>query len=354
MFKKIISVKYVTDRKLLNEAVGWITMAKQNYCKKIFLLFLFILSGSFIVLPAFSKADSMENMMDKSYFLTETNTIADMVNHPALMDFGTHLLPRPQETQSRLLLRDVGKLMPWHSHIVPQVVLQAINRMITDSMAGKDIFYSFYQEQTKKDLTGLFYFRGKAGAPFALICPGGGFVYVGSLHEGFPLAEIIRQKGYNAFVLQYRTGDEMSACEDMAAALSWIFENAERLGVSSEGYSVWGGSAGARMAANLGSFGAAVFGGEDVPRPSAVIMAYTGHGRYTENDPPTFAVVSSDDPIASSFVMKKRIDCLKQAGIPTEFHLYHHAGHGFGTGKGTDAENWIDLAVQFWEKQINN
>lgn len=316
--------------------------------------FCLIVKSLFYVPAAFSAAVTAENIMNKTDLLNETNAISDMVNHPALMDFGVHLLPRPEDKQSRLLLRDVGYLMPWHSHVQPQVVVQAVNRLITDSLAGKKVFYSFYEERSEKDRTGLFYFRGKKGAPFALICPGGGFVYVGSLHEGFPPAEVLSQKGYNAFVLQYRTGDEIIACEDMAAALSWIFENAESLEVSTCGYSVWGGSAGARMAANLGSYGAAVFGGKDIPRPAAVIMAYTGHGRYTENDPPTFAVVSSDDPIASARIMKKRIDCLKELGIPAEFHLYYHAGHGFGTGKGTDAENWMDLAVHFWEQQLNN
>lgn len=230
-----------------------------------------------------------------------------MIYHPALADFGVHLLPKPEDVQSHLLLRDVDRLMPWHSHISPQVVVQAVNRLITDSMAGKKVFYSFYEEENKKAHTGLFYFRGKEGAPFALICPGGGFVYVGSLHEGYPLAEGISQKGYNAFVLQYRTGGEMTACEDMAAALSWIFENAEHLGITAAGYSVWGGSAGARMAADLGSFGASAFGGNDILRPAAVIMAYTGHSRYTENDPPAFAVVSSDDPIASAYAMENEL-----------------------------------------------
>ena len=104
------------------------------------------------------------------------------------------------------------------------------------------------------------------------------------------------------------------------------------------------------MAANLGSYGASAFGGQNVPRPAAVVMAYTGHSRYTNDDPPTFAVVSSDDPIASPLVMKRRIDALKHAGINAEFHLYHHAGHGFGTGTGTDAEGWMEKAVHFWEQ----
>jgi hypothetical protein len=49
---------------------------------------------------------------------------------------------------------------------------------------------------------------------------------VGSVHEGFPYAIALSQKGYNAFVLQYRVGGERIACEDLAAALSYIFKNA--------------------------------------------------------------------------------------------------------------------------------
>ena len=177
---------------------------------------------------------------------------------------------------------------------------------------------------------------------------------MGSLHEGFPLAEVLSRKGYNAFVLHYRSGGQAVAYEDMAVALSWIFRHAEELEISTRGYSLWGGAAGARMAADLGSYGAAAFGGEHVPRPAAVVMGYTGHTRYTKNDPPTFAVVSLDDPIASPRVMKRRITALNAAGVDTEFHLYRNAGHGFGVGTGSDAEGWMELAVRFWEKHLTN
>ena len=49
-------------------------------------------------------------------------------------------------------------------------------------------------------------FKGKPNAPFAMIAPGGGFAYVGSLHEGFPIAQSIAEQGYNAFVVKYRAG----------------------------------------------------------------------------------------------------------------------------------------------------
>lgn len=46
----------------------------------------------------------------------------------------------------------------------------------------------------------------------------------------------------------YRPGAQ-TACEDLARAISFVFENAEELEVDTDSYSLWGGSAGARMAA---------------------------------------------------------------------------------------------------------
>lgn len=146
----------------------------------------------------------------------------------------------------------------------------------------------YFTDNPAKESTGLFFFRGKPGAPFAIICPGGGFSYVGSIHEGFPYAIELNKKGYNGFVLQYRVGGERAACEDLAAALSYIFQNADMLRVSTKDYSLWGSSAGARMAARLGSFGASGYGGNELVRPRTVVMAYTGHADFSRNDPPTF------------------------------------------------------------------
>ena len=84
--------------------------------------------------------------MDEPAWLTESDTVADMVNHPAFAGFGEHLVPRPGDAQSRLPLREVGRLMPWHSHVRPGIVTAALNRMINDAMTGKAVFYPFYTE----------------------------------------------------------------------------------------------------------------------------------------------------------------------------------------------------------------
>ena len=206
-------------------------------------------------------------------------------------------------------------------------------------------------DPAKKD-TGLFFFRGGFGEKFAVCSAGGGFAYVGAMHDSFPHALELSKQGYNAFALIYRPGAQ-TACEDLARAISFIFENAEELKVNTDCYSLWGGSAGARMAAWLGSYGPAAFGGDDLPQPVAVIMQYTGHSDYTENDPPTYACVGERDGIADWRTMQRRLDTMSALGIPTEFHHYPGLPHGFGLGTGTAAEGWLDEAVSFWEAQTD-
>jgi acetyl esterase/lipase len=256
-------------------------------------------------------------------------------------------------------LSEIGRLLPYHNHVDPNVVTASLNRLIDDSVAGKAVFYDFYTEAEKRvepsrANAGLFLIRGRPGAPFAIIAPGGGFSYVGSLHEGFPYAAEISRHGYNAFVLKYRAGRGGTvATQDMAAAISYIMRHADTLGVGIRGYSVWGSSAGARMAAAIGSHGPARFGGEDVPKPAAVVMAYTGHSDVGAHEPATFVVVGERDGIAPPSAMESRIAELRRAGTEVEYRKIPGLGHGFGPGVGTPAEGWIGDAVRFWARQMD-
>jgi acetyl esterase/lipase len=285
------------------------------------------------------------------------DTLRDMLEHPAFAGFGRLLLPwDDRRYDENMRLSEIGTLLPYHSNVAPPIVLRALNRMIDDASRGSTIFYDIYsnaerQEQPTKAQTGLFFFRGKPGAPFAVIAPGGGFAYVGSVHEGFPYAVEISNAGYNAFVLKYRVGQGGAvATEDMAAAISYIFSNAAALGVGTTGYSVWGSSAGARMAAAIGSHSVATFGGNDLPKPSAVVMAYTAHSDSSSDEPPTFVVVGERDGIAPPSAMERRIAALRKAGTEVAYHKYPGVGHGFGLGTGTSAEGWIADAIRFWAR----
>src|SRR6266702_3922537 len=99
--------------------------------------------------------------------------------HPAFDGFAHLLLPwddRAYADSSRL--RNIGSLLPYHSHIDPETVVSALNHMIDDVNRGRRVFYDFYTETEKKEEptrsnAGLVFFRGKTGAPFAIIAPGG-------------------------------------------------------------------------------------------------------------------------------------------------------------------------------------
>jgi acetyl esterase/lipase len=291
--------------------------------------------------------------------LTTNDYVRDIVNHPSFKGFGELLLPRDDNSGSyNTKLRNVGTLMPYHSHVEPVDVVGAINFMIDEVNNSKTIFYNFYTEEQKqrdpdKEHTGLFFFRGNPGAPFAIVCPGGGFSYVASLHEGFPIARRISELGLNAFVIRYRIGSGQWATEDLAAAISYIYHNAESLGISTTDYSVWGGSAGARMAGNMALSGVAAYGGDHLPKPATVVIAYTGQSSYSSDFSPAFITAATNDRIANINTVERRVMNLRNAGVEVEYRRYERAGHGFGLGTGTDAEGWVDLAIQFWEKHID-
>ena len=203
--------------------------------------------------------------------------------------------------------------------------------------------------------TGLFRFAaegvGGASAPFAVVSAGGGFAYVAAMHDSFPHCLHLARAGINGFAVIYRP-DAQLACEDLARAVSFIFELADELGVDTAGYSLCGGSAGARMAAWVGGYGPAAFGAPaGTPPPAPVIMQYTGMSELTGADPATYACVGDRDGIASWHTMQGRIDALAKTGVPTEFHVYEGLSHGFGLGVDTVAEGWIDDALAFWKAQ---
>ena len=310
---------------------------------------------------------------------TRQSRISDVINDPVFGNFGRLLFPVDDSYWSGTTLEDLR--LTWYNGIDPDKTVEIVNTLKYRAEAGQTIFYDIYTEAEKqadpdKRDTGLFFFKGNSGAPFAICNAGGGFAYVGAMHDSFPHAlELSKQreqsqasldsaesrgestegqlskKGYNAFALIYRPG-WTTAYEDLARAITFIYDHADELGVSREGYSLWGGSAGARMAATLGNSAnlRQLTGRTDIPQAAAVIMQYTGYDTVSPYDGPTYACCGTSDGIASWRSMQSRLEQLSALGIPTEFQAYNGLPHGFGLGTGTVAEGWIDDAVRFWER----
>ena len=304
--------------------------------------------------PAGEGVEQVESASGEGGPFTADTPIEEVMGDPVFGEYGRLIFPVDSGYWSGDTLGELR--LTWYSNIDPEKTVEIVNSLWQRAGAGETVFYDIYTEEEKaadpeKEDTGLFFFRGEPGAPFAVCNAGGGFAYVGAMQDSFPHALELSKRGYNAFALIYRPGAQ-TACEDLARTISFIFDHAGELEVDTRCYSLWGGSAGGRMAAWLGSYGPAAFGGEELPRPGAVIMQYTGHSDYAGDDPPTFACVGENDGIAGWRTMERRIRALDALGIPTEFHHYPGLGHGFRLGTGTAAEGWLDQAVDFWEGQM--
>ena len=228
--------------------------------------------------------------------------------------------------------------------------------------------------------------KGNEKKPFALICPGGGYEIVADWVEGEPFAKKLNSLGYSSFVLYYRVGFAAkypAPLDDLAGALSYILKNAEKYNVFTEGYSLWGSSAGGHLAALFASkrFCRDKY---NLPQPSALVLIYPvitmgklSHkgsvkmllGENPENEeikaasvennvdanyPPTFLWNSKTDKSVNpenGVIMKNALD---NFGIDNCFMQFETGEHGAGLGEGTECEAWFESAVKFWKKHTED
>lgn len=290
------------------------------------------------------KTEAMTN------YYTRQSRISDVMKDPVFDDYGRLIFPLNTGYWSGTTLEQLA--LTWYNYIDPDKTVEVCNYLRAHADNCFIDIFTEAEKQSNPELrnTGLFFFRGNSNAPFAICNAGGGFSYVGAMHDSFPHALELSKQGYNAFALIYRPGD---AYEDLARAITYICDHADELGVQRDGYSLWGGSAGARMAATLGNSAnlRSLTGRTDLPQASAVVMQYTGYTTVSPYDGPTYACCGTSDGIASWRTMQSRLESLSALGIPTEFHSYDGLPHGFGLGTGTIAEGWINDAVRFWQSQ---
>lgn len=308
--------------------------------------------------PANNMGSETAESMDRYY--TSQSTVSDVINDPAFGSFGRLLFPVDRSVSPSMTLAQVStsSVYMWYPYIRVEKTVEILNFLHSQAASGVQIFYNIYSpdeiaaDRSKAD-TGIFVFKGDVGNPFAITNAGGGFAYVGAMHDSFPHSLELSRAGFTAFALIYRPDDPY---RDLAKAISFIVDNADALGVDREDYSLWGGSAGARMAATLGNkdYLMQLTNNPDLPQAAAVIMQYTGYSSASPSDAPTYNCVGSNDGIASWRAMQNRLQRLSDMGISTEFHVYEGLGHGFGIGTGTVAEGWIEDAIKFWRANIHD
>lgn len=241
-----------------------------------------------------------------------------------------------------------------------------------------------FKDMTRKNTYALKEYVIKDGKkhPFAVICPGGGYSMVCSFVEGMPFAKKLNEMGYSAFVVYYRTREQArfpAPQDDLARAVKEIFDRAGEWNLDTNGYSVWGASAGGHLAASFGteSMGYVKYG---LPKPAAMILTYpvvtmselthretranllgaeptdeqirltSVEQQVTENYPPTFLWCGDADRTVDPENSRMLETALREKGVPCLRRKYPGIDHGVGLGKGLCCESWIGDAVDFWNR----
>lgn len=140
---------------------------------------------------------------------TQKTPIKEVMESPVFKPYGRLLFPVHTGCWSGHTLEDLRLI--WYCHIDPKETTAIVNDLWERAQQKETVFYDIYSvaekaaDPRKKD-TGLFFFKGRKGAPFAVVNAGGGFIYVGAMHDSFPHAYELSKRGYNAFALIYRPG----------------------------------------------------------------------------------------------------------------------------------------------------
>lgn len=221
-------------------------------------------------------------------------------------------------------------------------------------------------------------YRKRESNKVAIIIPGGGYSNVCSFSEGWPIAQELFERGYNCFVLYYRVFPNAympNPIEDVARLVKRIKENYPDLDLN--GYLMLGFSAGGHLAGiwatkqgypryNLPKpkFLSLTYPVIDLSLKKGVTRAnclgencseeevkkYSVHTNVDENYPETYLWQGRNDQCISfenSVIMDK---ALTENNVKHKYVVYDDTCHGFGVGKGTCAEGWIDDMIKFFNE----
>jgi endo-1,4-beta-xylanase len=180
-----------------------------------------------------------------------------------------------------------------------------------------------------------------------IIAPGGGHSKLCLGHEGYALAEWLREHGIAAFVLKYRLAREPGsaytiqehAMADTRRALRTVRSRAQEWGIKPDRIGIMGFSAGGELAAfaamksDPGKADAADPIDRASSRPDFQALIYPGTSNLftvEKGMPPAFIACGYGDRPDIAEGMASLYLKYKTAGVKAELHIYSNAGHGFG------------------------
>ena len=218
--------------------------------------------------------------------------------------------------------------------------------------------------------------------PYILLVPGGGFVNVWNLTEGWPVAAQYNALGYHVFILTYQVrGGNILQREmgDFAEAIRFIRAHASDFHVQPDRYLTCGFSAGGYLVCLWNTRKG--YRAYDLPSPRAVFPVYpvtswklrkggfapdsalrlfgTGIEEACESDfeipehvegfPPCALFLAAQDELVPPDHSRLLADALEREGIPCRLEIGPEGGHGFADGTGMCMAGWTERAIRFYE-----
>lgn len=323
--------------------------------------------------------------------ITSQMTLKEIRSNPSLVASGYHLYPRGDDLTALSEAHWENKrLDEYVNRYAANDAAKGLNLVIETYNSGVQVTHQVYTESeiaadSSLGSVQLFYFPSDSGeTKYALVVPGNLTVRSGGMNEGISTAWKLHQMGYNVFVLRYRIftdATDSAPLKDLCRAMRYITDNAEYFGVRTEDYAIVGYSSGGQLA---GLFAGGEYAEYALPKPAALLLAYPvndfcevkpiyslimdgGRGgehyylknisdAVTDDFPPTYHWFGKDDTILGALILRNQGPKLEAAleahNIEHVCRVFESAPHGVGLGTGTDAEGWIEEAVQFWARQV--
>lgn len=228
-----------------------------------------------------------------------------------------------------------------------------------------------------KDPAITVYIPPKPNGKAIIMCPGGGYVWEATGHEGHDMAEWFNRQGITYIVLKYRLpqGDSEVPLSDAEQAMRLVREHAGEWGVDPSKVGIMGASAGGHLASTLAThyssnttrpdfqilFYPVVtmdpnythMGSHDYllgPDPSKELEnKYSNELQVTGDTPKAFIMLSSDDTIVPVANGINYYMALLKNNVSATLHAYPSGGHGWGYG---DAFQYKDQWTSELEKWL--
>jgi len=229
---------------------------------------------------------------------------------------------------------------------------------------------------------------GKNTGAAVVVFPGGGYQILAIDLEGTEVCDWLTSQGITCVLLKYRVPHSgpsyqrdcncrinpkpQPALQDAQRALGLVREHAVEWHIDPHKVGVLGFSAGGHLVAAISNqYQRRIYAPVDAAdrescRPDFAVAIYPGHlwieGRppiafnpdihVTRYTPPTFLLQAQTDSVDNVNQSLAYYVALKEAGVPTELHLYVNGGHAFGLRRTRDPiTEWPQL-VERWLNTI--